>query len=190
MKIYRYFSLALLSLAALVACNKMNDGFENKAFINAENLRNEVRVATDEGVVALTKTITVGIAQPVANDVNVSVVSSPELLETYRTAYYHKDAELLPEANYNLEGVVAKIKAGDVLSSDLELVFDGLDKLDYSKQYVLPVTVATEGIQMLERSKTAIKVNLNITLIKSYCEVVPSVFTKLKSGICHICSIS
>lgn len=154
MKIYRYFSLALLSLAALVACNKMNDGFENKAFINAENLRNEVRVATDEGVVALTKTITVGIAQPVANDVNVSVVSSPELLETYRTAYYHKDAELLPEANYNLEGVVAKIKAGDVLSSDLELVFDGLDKLDYSKQYVLPVTVATEGIQMLERSKT------------------------------------
>ena len=154
MKIYRYFSLALLSLAALVACNKMNDGFENKAFINAENLRNEVRVATDEGVVALTQTITVGIAQPVANDVNVSVVSSPELLETYRTAYYHKDAELLPEANYNLEGVVAKIKAGDVLSSDLELVFDGLDKLDYSKQYVLPVTVATEGIQMLERSKT------------------------------------
>ena len=154
MKIYRYFSLALLSLAALVACNKMNDGFENKAFINAENLRNEVRVATDEGVVALTKTITVGIAQPVANDVNVSVVSSPELLETYRTAYYHKDAELLPEANYNLEGVVAKIKAGDVLSSNLELVFDGLDKLDYSKQYVLPVTVATEGIQMLERSKT------------------------------------
>lgn len=154
MKIYRYFSLALLSLAALVACNKMNDGFENKAFINAENLRNEVRVATDEGVVALTKTITVGIAQPVANDINVSVVSSPELLETYRTAYYHKDAELLPEANYNLEGVVAKIKAGDVLSSDLELVFDGLDKLDYSKQYVLPVTVATEGIQMLERSKT------------------------------------
>ena len=154
MKIYKYFSLALLSLAALVACNKMNDGFENKAFINAENLRNEVRVATDEGVVALTKTITVGIAQPVANDVNVSVVSSPELLETYRTAYYHKDAELLPEANYNLEGVVAKIKAGDVLSNDLELVFDGLDKLDYSKQYVLPVTVATEGIQMLERSKT------------------------------------
>lgn len=154
MKIYRYFSLALLSLAALVACNKMNDGFENKAFINAENLRNEVRVATDEGVVALTKTITVGIAQPVANDVNVSVVSSPELLETYRTAYYHKDAELLPEANYNLEGVVAKIKAGDVLSSDLELVFDGLDKLDYSKQYVLPVTVSTDGIEMLERSKT------------------------------------
>ena len=154
MKIYRYFSLALLSLAALVACNKMNDGFENKAFINAENLRNEVRVATDEGVVALTKTITVGIAQPVANDVNVSVVSSPELLETYRTAYYHKDVELLPDANYNLEGVVAKIKAGDVLSSNLDIVFDNLDKLDYIKQYVLPVTVATEGIEMLERSKT------------------------------------
>lgn len=154
MKIYRYFSLAILSFAAVVSCNKMNDGFENKAFINAENLRNEVRVATDEGVLALTKTITVGIAQPVANDVTVSVVSSPELLETYRTAYYHKDAELLPEGHCNLDGVAAKIKAGDVKSSDLNIVFEGLDKLDYSKQYVLPVTVATEGISMLERSKT------------------------------------
>ena len=154
MKIYRYFSLAILSLAAAVSCNKMNDSFENKAFINAENLRNEVRVATDEGVVALTKTFTVGIAQPVGNDVTVAVASSPELLETYRTAYYHKDVELLPEANYNLEGATAKIKAGDVLSGDLDVVFEGLDNLDYSKQYVLPVTVATEGIQMLERSRT------------------------------------
>ena len=154
MKIYRYFSLALLSLASVVSCNKMNDGFENKAFINAENLRNEVRVATDEGVTALTKIITVGIAQPVENDINVSVVSSSELLDTYRAAYYHNDAELLPEANYNLEDAVAKIKAGDVLSGNLDIVFEGLDQLDYSKQYVLPVTVATEGIQMLERSKT------------------------------------
>lgn len=154
MKIYRYFSLAILSLAAAVSCNKMNDSFENKAFINAENLRNEVRVATDEGVVALTKTFTVGIAQPVGNDVTVAVAGSPELLETYRTAYYHKDVELLPEANYNLEGATAKIKAGDVLSGDLDVVFEGLDNLDYSKQYVLPVTVATEGIQMLERSRT------------------------------------
>lgn len=154
MKIYRYFSLAILSLAAAVSCNKMNDSFENKAFINAENLRNEVRVATDEGVVALTKTFTVGIAQPVGNDVTVAVASSPELLETYRTAYYHKDVELLPEANYNLEGATAKIKAGDVLSGDLDVVFEGLDNLDYSKQYVLPVTVATDGIEMLERSKT------------------------------------
>lgn len=154
MKIYNKITLSLLALAAVLSCNKMGDKFENKAFINTENLRNEVRVATDEGVIALTKNITVGIAQPEQNDINVTVVKSPELLETYRTAYYHEDAELLPEANCNLEGVVAKIKAGDVLSSDLDIVFDGLDKLDYSKQYVLPVTVATEGIEMLERSKT------------------------------------
>ena len=154
MKIYNKITLSLLALAAVLSCNKMDDKFENKAFINTENLRDEVRVATDEGVMALTKTITVGIAQPEQNDINVTVVKSPELLETYRTAYYHKDVELLPDANYNLEGVVAKIKAGDVLSSNLDIVFDNLDKLDYSKQYVLPVTVATEGIEMLERSKT------------------------------------
>ena len=154
MKIYNKITLSLVCLAAVFSCNKMDDKFENKAFINTENLREEVRVATDEGVIALTKTITVGVAQPESNDINVTVKESPELLETYRTAYYHKDVELLPEANYNLEGVVAKIKAGDVLSSNLDIVFEGLDKLDYSKQYVLPVTVATDGIEMLERSKT------------------------------------
>ena len=154
MKIYNKITLSLVCLAAVFSCNKMDDKFENKAFINTENLREEVRVATDEGVVALTKTITVGVAQPEQNDINVTVKESPELLETYRTAYYHKEVELLPKANYNLEGVVAKIKAGDVLSSNLDIVFDGLDKLDYSKQYVLPVTVATDGIEMLERSKT------------------------------------
>jgi hypothetical protein len=154
MKIYNKITLSLVCLAAVFSCNKMDDKFENKAFINTENLREEVRVATDEGVVALTKTITVGVAQPEQNDINVTVKESPELLETYRTAYYHKDVELLPEANYNLEGVAAKIKAGDVLSSNLDIVFEGLDKLDYSKQYVLPVTVATDGIEMLERSKT------------------------------------
>lgn len=154
MKIYNKITLSLVCLAAVFSCNKMNDKFENKAFINTENLREEVRVATDEGVMSLTKTITVGVAQPEQNDINVTVAESPELLETYRTAYYHEDVELLPEANYNLEGVAAKIKAGDVLSSDLDIVFKGLDKLDYSKQYVLPVTVATEGIEMLERSKT------------------------------------
>ena len=154
MKIYRYFSLALLSLISVVSCNDMNDGFENKAFINADNLRNEVRVATDEGIMSLTKSINVGIAQPVQNDVTVSVATSPELLSTYRTAYYHEDAELLPQSCCNLEGVTAKIKAGDVLSSDLDIVFNGLDQLDYSKQYVLPVTVNTDGIEMLQRSKT------------------------------------
>ena len=87
MKIYNKITLSLLALAAVLSCNKMGDKFENKAFINTENLRNEVRVATDEGVIALTKNITVGIAQPEQNDINVTVVKSPELLETYRTAY-------------------------------------------------------------------------------------------------------
>lgn len=40
------------------------------------------------------------------------------------------------------------------MSDDLSIVFDGLDKLDYTKQYVLPITVSADGINILDRAKT------------------------------------
>lgn len=154
MKIYNKIAFSLLSLTAVVSCNTMNDSFENKAFINGENLKNEVRVATDEGVKELIKTITVGIAQPMATDINVSLIKSPELLDIYRAAYYHKDAELLPEENCDLAGITSVIKAGDIATQDINIAFKNLDKLDYSKEYVLPVTISSQDIQVLSRSKT------------------------------------
>lgn len=154
MKSYRKIALAFLSFAAVVSCSEMKDGFENKAFIDAETLKNEVRVATDEGIKEMTRGLAVAVAQPLANDVNVSLVESPELLETYREAWYHADAELLPEQYYNLADATSRIKAGDVVSEAMNISFVNLDKLDYSKQYVLPVTVASEGVEMLERAKT------------------------------------
>ena len=50
MKFYNKITIALASLAVLASCTGQDDTFENKLFINAENFRNEVRVATDEGV--------------------------------------------------------------------------------------------------------------------------------------------
>ena len=44
--IYGFIAVAL----ALVGCSKQQDSFENKLFVNANSYRNEVRVATDEGV--------------------------------------------------------------------------------------------------------------------------------------------
>lgn len=154
MKIYNLTATIILSLVLAAACNKVEGGFENKAFINADNLKNEVRVATDENVASMTKTITVGIAQPEDKDINISVVKSPELLDTYRNAFYHEDAELLPDENCNLDGIASLIKAGDVISDNIDIAFNNLDKLDYNKQYVMPVTVVSDGIAILDRAKT------------------------------------
>lgn len=139
---------------ALVGCSKQDGSFENKMFIKADSYRSEVRVATDEGVKTLKRNLSVAIAQPLENDIDVKVVKSPELLETYRKAWYEPTAELLPDENCNLEGLSTVLRGGDVASKDIELTFTGLDKLDYSKVYVLPVTIVSDGVAMLERAKT------------------------------------
>lgn len=139
---------------ALVGCSKQDGSFENKMFIKADSYRSEVRVATDEGVKTLKRNLSVAIAQPLENDIDVKVVKSPELLETYRKAWYEPTAELLPDENCNLEGLSTVLRGGDVAGKDIELTFSGLDKLDYSKVYVLPVTIVSDGVAVLERAKT------------------------------------
>lgn len=142
------------AILALVGCSKQDGSFENKMFIKADSYRSEVRVATDEGVKTLKRNLSVAIAQPLENDIDVKVVKSPELLETYRKAWYEPTAELLPDENCNLEGLFTVLRGGDVASKDIELTFTGLDKLDYSKVYVLPVTIVSDGVAVLERAKT------------------------------------
>lgn len=139
---------------ALVGCSKQDGSFENKMFIKADSYRSEVRVATDEGVKTLKRSLSVAIAQPLENDIDVKVVKSPELLETYRKAWYEPAAELLPDENCDLKGLSTVLRGGDVASKDIELTFTGLDKLDYSKVYVLPVTIVSDGVAVLERAKT------------------------------------
>ena len=119
--------------AAALALTIQDGSFENKMFINADIYRSEVRVATDEGVKTLTRNLSVSVAKPLDNDIDVAVVKSPELLDTYRKAWYDETAELLPDANCSLDGLSTVLRKGDVTSKDIELTFTGLDKLDYSK---------------------------------------------------------
>lgn len=171
MKFYNKITIALASLAVLASCTAQDDSFENKLFINAENFRNEVRVATDEGVKELTKSITVAMAQPMAQDVNVTLRRADELFDTYREAYYHEDAVLLPADYCDLSGLSAVVKAGDVSSENIDLMFKNLDKLDYSKEYVLPVTIEADGIAVLERAKTMYFVIKEASLVNIVAEM-------------------
>ena len=171
MKFYNKITFILLSAVAVLSCDRQNDVFENKLFIDAENLRNEVRVATDEGVKELVKPIKVAMAQPVGHDVNVTLRKADELFDTYRQAYYHEDAELLPAEYCNLDDVKAVVRAGDVASEDINVAFCNLDKLDYSKQYVLPVTIEADGVAVLERAKTMYFVIKEASLVNYVAEM-------------------
>ena len=171
MKFYNKITFALLSAMAVISCERQNDGFENKLFIDAENFKNEVRVATDEGVAELVKPIKVAMAQPMAQDVNVTLRRADEHFDTYRQAYYHEDAELLPAEYCNLEDIKSVVRAGDVSSENINIAFKNLDKLDYSKQYVLPVTIEADGVAVLERAKTMYFVIKEASLVNYVAEM-------------------
>ena len=151
MKRTLYISIIALAAASLASCNK-DGSFENKLFYDTTSFKNEIRVATDEGTETLTKSVSVAMARPEANDVVVKFERRDDLLETYRAAYYDSEAELLPSANCDIEGLQAIIRSGDVSSPAVNISFTGLDKLDYSKQYVVPVSISSENLPVLERS--------------------------------------
>lgn len=165
--IYGFIAAAL----ALVGCSKQQDSFENKLFVNANSYRNEVRVATDEGVKTLSCSVELGIAQPMLNDIHATFVKSPELLDIYRRAYYDPEVELLPENVCDLSGVEAVIRAGDVASKPVTLTFNGLDKLDYTKSYVLPVSIKADGIEVLNSSRTLYYVVKEASLVNCVAEL-------------------
>ena len=63
------------------------------------------------------------------------------------------------------------LRKGDVTSKDIELTFTGLDKLDYSKVYVLPVTIAPKGVEVLERAKTMYFVVKEASLVNTVADI-------------------
>ena len=132
------------AVIALSGCMKQSDSFENKLFVKADSYRDEVRVATDEGVKTLTRQVVIGVAQPLEKDVHASMVKSSELLDTYREAFYDPQVELLPDENCDITGLELVIRAGDISSNSEDIVFKDLDKLDYSKTYVLPISVSAK----------------------------------------------
>ena len=171
MKLYNKIAFAVLSAALVLSCDRQNDGFDNKIFIDADNYRNEVRVATDEGVKELVKTFSVAMAQPMSQDVNVSLRRADELFDTYRQAYYDDAAVLLPDGYCDLAGLATVVKAGDVSSEPVEIVFKNLDKLDFSKQYVMPVTIEADGVEVLERARTMYFVIKEASLVNYVAEM-------------------
>lgn len=148
---------AAFALFLITGCQDGKDKFDNKIFYDATGLKTEIRVAVDEQVETMTTPVTIAVAQPMSTDLNIDFKESPELLETYRKAYYDPEAELLPSDHYDMTTLKGVISAGAVSTGEIDFKFMNLKEgqgLDYSKKYVLPVTISAQGIDVLERSKT------------------------------------
>lgn len=162
-------------LAVSAGCDNGSGRFENKLFIDASDLRNEVRVDLEEKEeIKDADKFKVSVAMPLSYDLEVAFEKSPELLDTYRKLYYDEEAVLLPDECCDLSGVKAVIKAGNVSSGDIVIPFVNLGEgglLDYSKRYVLPVTAYAAGIDILPRSKTMYFVVKKASLVNVAAEM-------------------
>ena len=146
--------------------------FENKVFIEADSYAHRLMVQTDEGVTELDYDLTVGMALPKEEDVTVQLARQPELLDNYRNAYYDYTAEILPAENYDLGDLKAVIPAGSVQSEAITLNFTNLDKLDYSRNYVVPVSISDAGGEgILESGKTIYLVVREGSLINAVADI-------------------
>ena len=147
----RKIYLALLITAFFIGCQKDDDNIDNKLFFSSLNSVKEILVKggdnEQEGVlkVSLVKTENV--------DISLSYEVRESLVKTYNNIYYDK-ATMLPENNYNIESIQAKIEAGNISSNQTRILFKNLNNLDREKRYVLPVTIAKTSFKVLESDRT------------------------------------
>lgn len=153
-KSYLYF-LAVM-MPALTACTS-EDGsapnYENRIYLSTENFVDEIRIRENEPEAV--REISVSLASPMQSDVEIVFSPDVEMLDTYREAYYSPDVELLPARHYGFSSLTTHIQAGKVISEPLELDFIGLDQLDMTRDYVLPVSIVSSSeLEPLPRAKT------------------------------------
>jgi len=133
------------------ACQSSEENFENKAYINASSMRNEVIVKGSTNTI--TKTFNVYLAKPEAKPIDVFITVEPSLVATYNKKY-GEQAQMLPDSCFTLAEATVQIPVGSIKSEDIHLSFSKLDSVRNDKVFVLPVHINTNNIALLESQNT------------------------------------
>lgn len=145
--------LIIITLCALLlsSCVTEEALLKNHVFIDESNLRNEVRIALDDGQTEAVRKVRIAMSDRTDRNVKVILTKAPELIGTFREAYSSPDAELLPDICCDFESAETTIRKGDVTAESISVRFHKLDELDlYSKEYILPMVMSAEGTDVLE----------------------------------------
>lgn len=155
MKTGKILTAALIVSTSLFAgCaeyKETSDLFENQLYISSAPVSANL-ISTESNEV--TRTISVGLAQPIDHDVTVIFEARPAMAARYNMLYADNAQALSPEF-YDIPDSASLVRKGSVKGGDVSVHFKGISKLDPKKRYVLPVTVVDgHDIPILERSRT------------------------------------
>lgn len=174
MKLNKLISTVLAGFSIILAGCQSNDEneqhYDNKLFISASNLTKEILFKA--GDTNVKTSLSVAIAKTEAHDINVTLSPAPELLPTYKLAYYDESAILLPEEHYSMPETSATILSGSIVSPKFFIEFINMGELDVKTTYVLPVTIKyVEGISVLQSAKTYYYVFRGASLVNVVCNI-------------------
>lgn len=158
---------------AFTGCQETEDTeqhYDNKLFIQASKYTEDILFkAGDTGVET---GLAVAIAKPVSHEIKVTMKPAPELLATYKEAYYDDEAVILPTEYYSMPETTTVINPGSVASPKLPIEFINTGELDLGTVYVLPVTIkAVEGMDVLQSAKNYYYVFRGASLINVVCNI-------------------
>lgn len=151
------FAGALTFIGCQTESEKMDEHhFDNKLYLTASASTDEILVKQTGAAVEVSRTLTIGTALMADQDITAKLVAAPELLDTYKQAYYDEDAVILPSEMCEIAEPEMKITKGSNVSPAVTINFTGLESLDREIVYVMPVKLTDiQGIEALG-SKTAV----------------------------------
>ena len=125
MKLNNLIFTALAGFSIILAGCQNNDEneqhYDNKLFISASNFTKEILFKA--GDTNVETGLSVAIAKPEEHDIKVTMSPAPELLSTYKLAYYDETAVLLSEEHYSMPETSTTIKSGSIVSPELPIEF-------------------------------------------------------------------
>jgi hypothetical protein len=142
-------SIALLA-TVFTGCSDSDESFDNKIYIASSAMTTNILMQSEDTDEA---SFQVSMPKTENRDVTFTISAESSLVSTYNEAYYD-NAIMLPEANYSISETQVTINAGTVSSSPITVYFKGLTELDRNQRYVLPVSINTSSIGVLQSART------------------------------------
>lgn len=147
----QYTFLLLLFATILFSCEDSKETFQNKVYLQTSSKVSETILKGNVGDIE--KIIQSSIANPESVDVKITYKASEDLVKIYNRAY-NGEATMLPTENFELSETEATIPVGSTLSEEITVLFKNLSVLDREQVFVLPVTISSANIEILESART------------------------------------
>ncbi len=136
----------------LFSCGEDYENFDSKAYINSDSKKTSFLIKPDTP--EYSASLSVGVPRPAAEDMEFTFKADASLVTTFNNLYSEK-AIVLPAENYSMPSAKAIMSKKSVRSTDLDIKFTNINKLERDLVYVLPVTIAhSDKIAILESSRT------------------------------------